>query len=45
MPETLNYNGEFLIPWARVGRCREEAYYAELGQKLWAWLEDQTKEV
>ncbi|OBZ71335.1 hypothetical protein A0H81_08860 [Grifola frondosa] len=26
MPETLNYTGKFLIPWARVGECRPEAY-------------------
>jgi len=44
MPETLNYNGEYLIPWARLGRCREEAYDPELGQKLWDWLEQETQE-
>ncbi|OBZ78995.1 hypothetical protein A0H81_00306 [Grifola frondosa] len=41
MPETLNYNGQFLIPFARVGRCREEAYDPALGERLWNWLEDQ----
>ncbi|KAI0072976.1 NAD(P)-binding protein [Panus rudis PR-1116 ss-1] len=44
MPEALKYNGEFLIPWARVGRCREEAYDPELGKKLWDWLEEQVKD-
>ncbi|KAI0754734.1 NAD(P)-binding protein [Daedaleopsis nitida] len=43
MPEALNHNGEFFIPWARVGRCRPEAYDDELGQRLWQWLEDETK--
>ncbi|KAH9949537.1 hypothetical protein B0H21DRAFT_728453 [Amylocystis lapponica] len=44
MPETLNYNGEFLIPWARVGKCRKEAYDEEIGKRLWSWLEEQVKE-
>ncbi|KAH9857650.1 NAD-P-binding protein [Lenzites betulinus] len=39
MPEALNYNGEFLIPWARYGKCKAEAYDAELGARLWDWLE------
>ncbi|TFK84293.1 NAD(P)-binding protein [Polyporus arcularius HHB13444] len=43
MPEALNYNGEFLIPWARLGKCRPEAYDDELGERLWKWLEDEVK--
>ena len=43
MPETLNYNGEFLIPWARLGKCRKEAYDPELGAKLWDWMEEVVK--
>ncbi|RPD52041.1 hypothetical protein L227DRAFT_515406, partial [Lentinus tigrinus ALCF2SS1-6] len=43
MPEALNYNGEFMIPWARVGRCRPEAYDDELGERFWKWLEDEVK--
>ncbi|KAI0754739.1 NAD(P)-binding protein [Daedaleopsis nitida] len=43
MPEALNYNGEFLIPWARLGVCRPEAYDDALGERLWKWLEDETK--
>ncbi|KAI0747568.1 hypothetical protein C8Q74DRAFT_510339 [Fomes fomentarius] len=43
MPEALNYNGEYLIPWARLGKCRREAYDDELGQRLWTWLEDAVK--
>ncbi|EED81510.1 predicted protein [Postia placenta Mad-698-R] len=35
MPETLDYNGKFLIPWARVGRCRKEAYDDQIGERLW----------
>ncbi|KAI0826477.1 NAD(P)-binding protein [Irpex lacteus] len=45
MPEALNYNGEFLIPWARLGRLREEAYDTEFGIKLWDWLEEQVKDL
>ncbi|CCM06315.1 uncharacterized protein FIBRA_08567 [Fibroporia radiculosa] len=43
MPETLKYNGEYLVPWTRVGKCREEAYDDALGEKLWSWLEEQMK--
>ncbi|KAI0754733.1 NAD(P)-binding protein [Daedaleopsis nitida] len=43
MPEALNRNGEFFIPWARPGVCRPEAYDDELGQRLWQWLEDETR--
>lgn len=43
MPETLNYNGQFLIPWARLGKCRPEAYDDEIGERLWNWLQEQVK--
>ncbi|KAI0687015.1 NAD(P)-binding protein [Earliella scabrosa] len=43
MPEAINYNGEFMIPWARLGRCREEAYDDKIGERLWRWLEDEVK--
>ncbi|RPD56663.1 NAD(P)-binding protein [Lentinus tigrinus ALCF2SS1-7] len=43
MPEALNYNGEFLIPWARLGKCRPEAYDDEVGERLWKWLEEEVK--
>ncbi|KAI0823263.1 NAD(P)-binding protein [Trametes gibbosa] len=43
MPEALNFNGDFLIPWARLGKCKAEAYDAELGAKLWNWLEGEVK--
>ncbi|KAI0826441.1 NAD(P)-binding protein [Irpex lacteus] len=41
MPEALQHNGEFFIPWARVGKTRAEAYDDALGKKLWEWLESQ----
>ncbi|KAI0662127.1 NAD(P)-binding protein [Cubamyces menziesii] len=43
MPEAINYNGEFLIPWARLGKCRPEAYDPEIGKRLWEWLDEQVK--
>ncbi|PCH41871.1 NAD(P)-binding protein [Wolfiporia cocos MD-104 SS10] len=45
MPEAINYNGQFLIPWARLGKCRREAYDDALGERLWSWLEEQVKDV
>ncbi|KAI0330505.1 NAD-P-binding protein [Cubamyces sp. BRFM 1775] len=43
MPEAIKYNGEFLIPWARLGKCRAEAYDPEIGRRLWDWLDEQVK--
>ncbi|KAH9932017.1 NAD(P)-binding protein [Epithele typhae] len=45
MPEVLNYNGEYLVPWARLGRCKVEAYDPVIGERLWAWLKEQVKGV
>ncbi|KZT64537.1 NAD(P)-binding protein [Daedalea quercina L-15889] len=44
MPEALNHNGGFMIPWARVGKCRPEAYDDALGERLYVWLEEQVKD-
>lgn len=38
-----NQLAQFLIPWARLGRCRVEAYDDGLGERLWKWLEDEVK--
>jgi len=43
MPETLDFNGEFFIPWARKGTCRKEAYDDVIGKRLWSWLEEEVK--
>ncbi|OCH86008.1 NAD(P)-binding protein [Obba rivulosa] len=43
MPEPLKYSGEFLVPWARLGRCRPEAYDDAIGERLWNYLEEQVK--
>ncbi|PCH41889.1 hypothetical protein WOLCODRAFT_72874, partial [Wolfiporia cocos MD-104 SS10] len=44
MPKAINYNGQFLIPWACLGKCRWEAYDDTLGEQLWSWLEEQVKD-
>ncbi|CCM06190.1 uncharacterized protein FIBRA_08432 [Fibroporia radiculosa] len=44
MPEPLDHNGKFLIPWARVGVTRGEAYDDKIGERLWNWLEEQVKD-
>ena len=34
---------QFMIPWARLGRCRPEVYDDEVGNKLWTWLEGEVR--
>ncbi|TFL05008.1 hypothetical protein BDV98DRAFT_542593 [Pterulicium gracile] len=43
--ETLQYNGEFLIPWARKGKVQEKATDERVGDHLWDWLEEQVKDI
>jgi len=38
-PEAADLNGEYLIPWARVGKPRSND--PELGRELWTWFEEQ----
>ncbi|EIN09199.1 NAD(P)-binding protein [Punctularia strigosozonata HHB-11173 SS5] len=42
-PEAADFNGKFLIPWARVGAARKEALDPEVGRRLWEWLETQCR--
>ena len=42
-PAAADMNGSFLIPWARLGKANKAAEDPEIGEKLWAWLEDETK--
>ncbi|TFY71120.1 hypothetical protein EVG20_g1896 [Dentipellis fragilis] len=42
-PETADFNGKFLIPWARLGEARKETGDPEVGKRLWEWLEEQCK--
>lgn len=39
--ETVDFNGKYLIPWARVGTSRRDP---QLGEQLWNWLESETNE-
>ncbi|RPD78174.1 NAD(P)-binding protein [Lentinus tigrinus ALCF2SS1-7] len=41
----LQLGGEYLIPWARLGSAREETQDAQLGKKLWAWMENAIREL
>lgn len=44
-PSTESLGGTFFVPWARVGRCTNEAAYdPEVAAKLWSWLEEETKQ-
>lgn len=40
-PEGVNFNGKYLIPWARVGTVPVAARDPKLGKDLWEWLEEQ----
>ncbi|KAJ7750814.1 NAD-P-binding protein [Mycena metata] len=40
-PETAEYNGKYLIPWARVGTPRADSQDEAVGKELWTWLEEQ----
>lgn len=43
-PETETLGGTFFVPWARPGRCTNEAAYdPEVAAKLWNWIEEETK--
>jgi len=41
-PQTVGFNGKYLIAWAREGEMRREAQNPQLGEKLWTWLEAET---
>ncbi|KAL5483641.1 RDH1_3 [Sanghuangporus weigelae] len=42
-PEGKGLNGKYLIPWARVGKPREDILDEKKSTKLWDWLEEQTR--
>ncbi|KAI0743734.1 NAD(P)-binding protein [Daedaleopsis nitida] len=43
-PEGLTHGGEFLVPWARLGRARDETRDGQLGKRLWGWMEEQVRD-
>jgi len=42
-PGGADLDGQYLIPFARLGKPAPYSQDPELGQKLWSWLEDQVK--
>ncbi|KAH9970071.1 NAD-P-binding protein [Russula compacta] len=42
-PSAANANGQFFIPWARVGKANKAAEDPQVGERLWNWLEEETK--
>jgi NAD(P)-dependent dehydrogenase (short-subunit alcohol dehydrogenase family) len=43
-PETAEFNGKFLIPWARLGTPRKDTQDPKIGKELWDWLEEQVSD-
>ncbi|KAJ7613352.1 NAD-P-binding protein [Mycena polygramma] len=41
--ETAEYNGKYLIPWARLGKPRRDTQDPVIGEKLWTWLNEQVE--
>ncbi|EIW80515.1 NAD(P)-binding protein [Coniophora puteana RWD-64-598 SS2] len=44
-PEGAVLGGQYLIPWARVGRSRTDTRDPVVGARLWQWLEEQVRDV
>ncbi|KAF4617328.1 hypothetical protein D9613_006134 [Agrocybe pediades] len=44
-PEGVDFNGKYLIPWARIGKPNPAAEDAALSKALWTWLEEQVQNV
>ncbi|KAG1822689.1 uncharacterized protein BJ212DRAFT_1456374 [Suillus subaureus] len=45
VPEAVELNGKYLVPWARVGPTRRDARDPKVGEALWEWLEEQVKDI
>lgn len=44
-PEGKDLNGKYLIPFARVGVPSAHTQDPRIGEELWAWLEEQVKDI
>lgn len=42
-PGAADANGKFFIPWAREGKSNKAAEDLQVGEKLWEWLEKETR--
>ncbi|KAF8313659.1 NAD(P)-binding protein [Clavulina sp. PMI_390] len=38
--DALEFNGKFLVPWARVGECRSDHYNVAVQDAMWNWCEE-----
>ena len=36
---------QFMVPWARVGEAKKETNDPKKQEELWAWLEEQVKDL
>lgn len=43
-PEGVDFNGKYLIPWARLGTPNPASQDEQKAKQLWDWLEDQVKD-
>ncbi|EKM54541.1 uncharacterized protein PHACADRAFT_175061 [Phanerochaete carnosa HHB-10118-sp] len=43
MEEAIQYNGEFIIPYARPGKTQAQMYDPEIGKRLWLYMEEAVK--
>ncbi|KAJ7180720.1 hypothetical protein C8R46DRAFT_1070384 [Mycena filopes] len=41
--EGAQFNGKYLIPWARIGKPHPGSQDPKLGSELWDWLDEQVK--
>ncbi|EEB94340.1 hypothetical protein MPER_06860, partial [Moniliophthora perniciosa FA553] len=44
-PEAARMNGEYLIPWGRVGKATPKAHDPVLARELWDYMEEQVMDV
>ncbi|KAH9169645.1 NAD(P)-binding protein [Lactarius sanguifluus] len=42
-PAAADANGKFFIPWARLGEPNKATLEPRVGERLWSWLENETK--
>ncbi|KZT58047.1 NAD(P)-binding protein [Calocera cornea HHB12733] len=41
LPEAAYMNGQYLVPWARMGKPRPDTQDPQHGARLWQWCEEQ----
>lgn len=42
-PSAADDNGKFFVPWARASEPNKAALDPQVGERLWSWLENETK--